>query len=106
MVKLLIYLVFYCIVLDAAEIDGFWKSIDEKTGHPGIMVCIYEYEDKHYGRIIASYDRKGVLDDTTYSGVDFIWNLSKKGGKFRGKITDPRKGKTYNAEVWVQDDKL
>jgi uncharacterized protein (DUF2147 family) len=107
--------------LTAADIDGFWKNVNEKTGRPGIIVSIYEHEGKHYGRIIGSYDSDGALDDSIYaassrakgvkgnpfySGLDFIWNVSKKGSRHKGKIMDPRKGKTYDVELWVQDGQL
>ena len=109
------------ISLVAEEIDGFWKNRNEKTGRPGIIVSIYEYEGKHYGRIIGAYDQEGMLDDSIYaassraagvkgnpfySGLDFIWNLSKKGSRYKGKIMDPRKGKIYDVELWVQEHKL
>ncbi len=107
--------------LVADDIDGFWKNVNEKTGRPGIIVSIYEHEGKHYGRIIGSYDSDGSLDDSIYaassrakgvkgnpfySGLDFIWNVSKKGSRHKGKIMDPRKGKIYDVELWVQDGQL
>ena len=116
-----IYLLLLSMSLVATEIDGFWKNTNEKTGKPGIIVSVYEYEGKHYGRIIGAYDKEGILDDSIYaacsraagvkgnpfySGLDFIWNLSKKGSRYKGKIMDPRKGKIYDVELWVQDDKL
>jgi uncharacterized protein (DUF2147 family) len=115
------YFVFIGVSLCADEIDGFWKNVNQKTGKPGILVSIYEYEGIHYGRIIASYDKEGMLDDTIYaassraagvkgnplySGLDFIWNVKKKGSRYKGKIMDPRKGKTYDVELWVQDGQL
>jgi len=116
-----IYLFLMCISLVADEIDGFWKNMNDKTGKPGIIVSIYEYQGKHYGRIIGAYDKEGMLDDSIYaassraagvkgnpfySGLDFIWNVSKKGSRYKGKIMDPRKGKIYDVELWVQDEKL
>ena len=107
--------------LIAGDIDGFWKNVNEKTGRPGIIVSIYEYEGKRYGRILGSYDSDGAIDDTIYaassrargvkgnpfySGLDFIWNLSKKGARYKGKIMDPRKGKTYDVELWTQNGQL
>lgn len=105
----------------ADGIVGFWKTVNEKTGQPGIIVSVYEHEGKHFGRIIGSYDDNGALDDSIYaasgrakgvkgnpfySGLDFIWNVVKKGSRYKGKIMDPRKGKIYDVELWTQDDKL
>jgi uncharacterized protein (DUF2147 family) len=118
-----LYIFTCCMTLTAEEIDGFWKNCNQKTGKPGIIVSIYEYKGKHYGRIVGSYDSNGVLEDTIYhavnrargvkgnhfySGIDFIWNLTKKssGSRFKGKIMDPRKGKTYDVELWLQDGNL
>lgn len=117
----ILFLSLWCLSLFGDEIQGFWKSFNQKTGHPGIIVAIYPYEGKYYGRILGSYDNQGVLDDTIYlpqgravgikgdpfySGLDFIWNVSKKGSKYRGKIIDPRKGKTYDVELRREGDQL
>jgi uncharacterized protein (DUF2147 family) len=108
-------------LLSGDEIDGFWKKVNDKSGKPGIIVSIYEHANKRYGRIIGTYDDEGALDDSIYaassrakgvkgnpfySGLDFIWNLVKKGDRYKGKIMDPRKGKTYDVELWVQDGQL
>jgi uncharacterized protein (DUF2147 family) len=102
-------------------IEGFWRNINPKTGHPKMVVAVYAHEDIYYGRIIASYDQKGELDDTMYNaegkaagvkgnpfyaGLDFIWNVKKKGKRYKGKIIDPRNGKIYDVELWRQGDDL
>src|SRR5690348_2670791 len=109
------------IVLNGDEIDGFWKNVNEKTGKTGIIVSIYEHANKRYGRIIGPCGDEGKLDDSIYSassrakgvkghpfysGLDFIWDVVKKGSRYKGKIMDPRKGKTYDVELWVQDGQL
>lgn len=110
------------IILAAEDISGFWKSIDDKTGKPQIIVGIYPYQGKYYGRIIATYAPNGEIKDTMheprdrapgvigepfYSGLDFIWGLQPSGNKYvNGKIMDPEKGKIYDAEVWRQGDNL
>lgn len=107
--------------LYAEAIEGFWKNINPKTGHPKMVVAVYAYEDTYYGRIIASYDEKGELDDTIYNaegrapgikgapfyaGLDFIWNVKKNGKRHKGKIIDPRNGKVYDVELWKQGEDL
>jgi len=105
----------------AADIVGFWKTVDEKTGHAQSLVAIYEYQNKYYGRMIATYE-DGSIDDTMYapktrapgvvghpfySGMDFIWDLQPNGSKYTdGKILDPQRGRIYNAEAWVEDGNL
>ncbi len=100
----------------AEGIEGFWKAVNEK-GREDCIVAVYEYDGMWYGRIIGTYNDEGVMDDTIYhpverapgvkenpyySGMDIIWNLRPtSGGKYRGKIVDPEKGKVYKAELWV-----
>jgi len=107
----------------AQEIAGFWKVFKEKTHKPDCLVAIYEHEGKYYGRIIATYDDKGVIDDTIYApkgrapgiqgnpyycGMDIIWGLRSEENedRYKGKIFDPEKGKIYEAEVWLEDPNL
>ena len=106
--------------LRAESIQGFWKSIDEKTGKPQCLVAIYEYHNKYYGRIIGTYNKHGVMNETIdapedrapgivghpfYCGLDLIWDL-EKGRKCKGKIVDPKKGNIYRAELWVEEGNL
>jgi len=105
----------------AGDIVGFWKNHNPKTRTPKLIIAIYAHEDKHYGRIIGSYDTLGELEDTIYEpqgrakgikgnpfygGLDFIWNLKQKQERYRGKIIDPRNGKTYDVELWRRGDDL
>lgn len=106
----------------AQDIVGIWKSIDDKTGAPQIMVAIYEYQNKYFGQIIALYDddgrvrenkelpkkrASGVKGDPFFCGLDFIYNLEKRGEKYsNGKILDPKKGKAYNVKLWLEEGNL
>lgn len=102
---------------------GFWKTINDKTGKPESIIGIYQYNGKYYGRIIATYNddgqtindtmqnpkdkAPGVEGDAYYSGMDIMWDLKDQGDKFTdGKILDPREGKIYNAEMWLQNNNL
>ena len=111
----------FCQALIAADIDGFWKTIDEKTGKAQCAVVVYEYEGLHYGRIIGLYDPEGVMNETIYNpkgrakgiaadpfycGLDLIWSLEDYGSKFKGKIVDPEKGNVYNSELWTDKGDL
>jgi uncharacterized protein (DUF2147 family) len=108
--------------LVAQDIIGFWKSYDEKTGKPQIIVAVYEHQQKYFGRVIASFDKNGVMGDTIYAptsrtdrlvgdpfyvGLDIIWNLQKRGSKYSGgEILDPKRGKVYNVEMWTKNENL
>jgi uncharacterized protein (DUF2147 family) len=90
-------------------------------------VAIYKYQDKYYGRMLATYDDEGKIKDTIlekkekapgvvgnppYCGMDFIYNVKTEGDngekndKYKGKIIDPEKGKVYSAEFWLSGDVL
>lgn len=110
-----------CVGLVADGIEGFWKSVDEETGKPQCVIAIYRYENKCYGRMIATFDKEGKMDGSImttsksapgvrgnppYCGLDFIWNMVNKGMQYDGKIMDPRKGKVYEASMWRSKNDL
>lgn len=114
-----VWIIFFSTNLLSDEVIGFWKILDDDNERPLTIVAIYEYQEKIYGRIIASYNGEGVLDDTIYnpkdratnldenpffSGLDIIWNLKYNGKIFcGGEILDPEKGRVYNAEIWSKE---
>jgi uncharacterized protein (DUF2147 family) len=118
----LIYFLCLPFLLMGEEITGFWKTINDKTGKAQSIIAIYGYQGKYYGRIIATYNRTGNIQDTIetpkaraegveghpfYSGLDIIWDLKPNGNHYSdGKILDPEKGRLYDAEVWRKNDKL
>lgn len=118
----LFFMMTFCQAWAAQDIVGFWKTIDENSGQARSIVAIYEYRGKYYGRIMGSYDENGKIDDSIYkpierapgvvgnpfySGLDIIWDLYSKGGKFiGGEILDPEKGKVYGAEMWLKNGNL
>ena len=119
--KLCLFLFAFCSVFSAEVIDGFWKTIDDKTGKAQSIIAVYEYEGLRYGRIIGSLDDDGEMVDSIYhpvkrapglpgnpfySGLDIIWYLAESGYKFKGRILDPRKGDVYKAELWIANDNL
>ncbi len=105
-------------------IAGLWKSRDQNSDKPRSLVAIYKYKDMYYGRMIATYDENGKINDTIlekkdkapgvvghppYCGMDFVYNLKQEEDdplKYEGKIIDPEKGKVYTAEVWLEGDNI
>lgn len=104
-------------------IAGLWKSRDQNSDKPRSLVAIYKYQDKYYGRMLATYDEDGKINDTIleqkdkapgvvgnppYCGMDFVYNLEKEENseKYEGKIIDPEHGKVYNVEAWISGDYL
>ncbi len=109
--------------VDEGGITGLWKSRDEKSDTPRALVAIYKYQDKYYGRMLATYDEEGNIKDTIleqkekapgvvgnppYCGMDFVYDVESEGGsdKYKGKIVDPEKGHVYKAEFWRAGDDL
>lgn len=108
--------------LQAGDVVGFWKIPNDKTGQTECIVGVYRYDGKIYGRIIATVDPNGAIEDTIYtprdrapgvagdpfySGLDMIWDLKPRGSKYvDGKVLDPQKGKVYNAEMWSEGGNL
>jgi uncharacterized protein (DUF2147 family) len=117
----LFFILSSCSLLSAQEINGLWKILNEDTNKPRTIVAIYEHGGKRYGRIIATYDKEGIMDETIdnphdrapgvvgdpfYCGLDLIWDLQNRGETYKGKICDPRKGNVYNAELWMSGKNL
>lgn len=116
------FFLFVFTTLHAQDVIGFWKTIDDKTGKQESLVAIYEYEGKGYGRIVLTYDDEGNVSDSIeaprkrapgvkgnpyYSGLDIIWDMEKKGQKYKdGNILDPLRGKVYDAEMWLENGNL
>ena len=121
MVRLALFLMLCSSALFGGDIQGFWKTINEKTSMPQCIIAIYEYDNLCYGRIIATYDDNGnlkediykpeerapgVVGNPYYCGLDIIWNLYNTGISYKGKILDPQKGNIYNAELWTEGSNL
>lgn len=111
----------FCSSLTAADIRGFWKSINDKSGKAECVLGIYDYKGKLYGRIIGTYSDAGEMTDHIYaprehatsvpgspfySGLDILWDLTPNGGKFKGKIMDPEDGTVYSAKLWMEKTNL
>lgn len=91
---------------------GYWKTIDDATGEAKSIVRVYGHNGKVYGRVMK------VLTDPTakakisgsplIEGLDIIKDLKlAKGGKLEGgKVLDPKNGRTYNCQIWIEDGKL
>lgn len=120
-------ILFSCSTPLEQDITGLWKSRDQKSDKPRSLVAVYKYQDMYYGRMVATYDEEGKINDTIlekkskapgvignppYCGMDFVYDVKKendsqeKDAKYKGKIIDPEKGKVYDAELWLDGDNL
>ncbi len=114
--SLILVFLFFFSYAKADDLTGFWMTLNKKTKSPSSVIAIYPYEGQYYGRIIATYNSEGIMDDTIYqpkdkapgiigtpyySGLDIVWTT--KGGnnsKYKGYVVDPTKGKIYTAKLW------
>lgn len=108
--------------INANDLTGFWMTLQEKTKQPSSVIAIYSYEGQYYGRIIATYNADGIMDDTIYnpkdkapgilgnpyySGLDIVWTTREgKNNKYKGYVVDPTKGKTYSAQLWKKRENI
>lgn len=102
--------------VQAQDIVGTWKTIDDDTGKVKSHVQIYEKSGKYYGKVVKIIDQtrgenplctecEGSKKNTPILGMTIINGLEKKGASFKdGSILDPENGKTYDCKLWVNED--
>ena len=98
----------------AADIQGLWKNIDDKTGSSKAIIQISQQSEGVYsGRIVKITPRPGYTPKETcvncpapYTnrpilGLDIIHNLKAMGNNQfeNGKILDPLTGKLYTVKA-------
>ena len=119
---IILFLVFFiaigfCFASDPAE--GFWLSVDEKTGKVTAGWQIYQEEGLLYGKILSFSDKSGgfIADKCKESyagfpipgkvnqmpvlGTPWIYSLSstKTGEWSGGTVVNPEDGKSYKCKI-------
>ncbi len=104
--------------INAQDVTGKWKSIDDETGKPKSIIEIYKDGDKYYGKIVqllTEENKDGVCrtcetkyKDKNIIGLVILKDLEKDGDTYEdGKIMDPKNAKTYSAYIKLESpDKL
>lgn len=98
------------------EVFSEWKTIDDDSGVAKSIVEIYKKDGEVFGKIkrilredkrdIRCTECKGDLKNQKVEGMVILKNLTKDGDVYTGgTITDPENGKTYDAKIWVEEDK-
>lgn len=103
----------------ADAVEGYWKSIDEKTGKVTAAWHIYQEGNKLYGVIVTVPTQKdstiadtcksaykdfpvaGEVNKMTIVNTPFIFGLTRKadGQWDNGNIIDPKDGKIYKCKI-------
>ena len=100
--------------LNAQDVVGKWKSIDDETGKPKSIIEIYKDGDKYYGKIIellTEENKDGVCHtcETKYKdkniiGLVILKDLEKDGDTYEGgEIMDPKNAKTYSCYIKLEE---
>ena len=117
--SLLGVLMFLACSVQAQEIFGKWKTIDDETNKPRSIVEIYKQDGKAYGKIIKLFRERGedpnpVCDkctdyrkDQLVIGMTIIKDMEVDGKEWEdGDILDPDNGKVYSCKLWIEGDEL
>ena len=108
------------LVLANEPVVGRWQTIDEKTGKAVSVVHIYDEGGHLFGKITGLTEPTDAAGkpktcskcsdadkDKPIIGLVLLKNLVRSGDRYKGgTIIDPEDGKTYKAELWVEDGKL
>jgi uncharacterized protein (DUF2147 family) len=119
--KWLLSLLFGCFTLavQAQDIVGTWRTVDDEDGKDRSVVEIYRQGDAYYGKVTKIYYRAGEPQDPVCDlcpgdrknqkviGMVILKDLKKKGTEFKGgNILDPNNGKVYDCKLWIEDGVL
>jgi uncharacterized protein (DUF2147 family) len=94
---------------------GLWKTVDDKTGMPRVMVRIYVQDGKYFGRIEQSFTPGAesrvcsVCTDERKNqpiiGLLIIRNVTLRDGEYGGgDILDPESGSVYRCKFHLEKD--
>jgi len=106
--------------IQAQDVAGVWKTIDDDGETVKSHVEIFEKNGKYYGKVIKLFrepdeiqdpkciDCKGDKKDKPVLGMEVVWDLEKKDQFWQdGKIMDPENGKEYKCFMeLIEPDKL
>lgn len=117
MKKLIAFALLFAATLSQAQtVFGKWKTIDDATGKPKSIVEIYEQNGKAYGKVLQLFREPSEVqnpicdhceDDRKNQpiiGMTIIRDMELKDGFYKeGSICDPKTGKIYDCEFWLDE---
>ena len=101
--------------VNAQDVFGKWKTIDDRSGEARSIIEIYEENGKVYGKVVeiltegrenaVCTECTGKDKDQPIVGMVIIRGLSKDGDEYNGgKILDPESGKLYKCYIELEED--
>lgn len=108
-------------LIQAQDILGRWKTIDDETGKEKSIVEIYKQNGKYFGKIDTLFREpnedpdpvcdKCPQDDPRYNqrlvGMVILEDLKQDDEEWNdGRILDPGKGKIYDCKMWLEEGNL
>ena len=116
-ILLLATLLFMSAAINAQDVLGKWKTIDDETGKPKSIVELYMVGDKLHGKILKLFREEGedpdpICDecsddrkDQKVIGMEIIRDMEVDGSEWNdGTICDPKNGKVYDCKLWVDEE--
>lgn len=94
------------------SIDGYWRTVDDSTGHNKAVVEIDTKNQVTYGTVVGGYPVNGVAPheictkcpspfiNQPVTGMQILWGMTynvQEGIYEGGKILDPDSGHVYHA---------
>lgn len=109
----ILFLLLFAGSLQAQNIIGTWKTIDDETKEPKGQVELFMGDGKLYGKItklLKSPPDKlcdkcpGERKNQPILGMIVVVEMKQKDGYWQsGSILDPEKGKWYDCKMWLKD---
>lgn len=120
---ILFFTIYSVCAIEERNIVGFWKTVDNKHHFTTSIIVTYMHQNKLYGRVIVSFDEENGEFIESYMNpsqiahkvegqpllldLDIFYGLSFDGETYtKGRILDPRSGKTYKGEAWTTPEGL
>lgn len=109
------------LAVQAQDVLGKWKTIDDETGEPRSIVELFEKNGTVYGKVVKlirtpDEDPDPVCsdcgeDDDRYNkkiiGMEILRDMQKSGDAYvDGSILDPKNGRVYRCRIWIEGTDL
>lgn len=121
MTNLTILLFAVSVAVQAQDVIGKWKTIDDETGEERSIVDIFQKNGKVYGKVVKLIRVPGEDPDPVCTecdnsddrfnkkiiGMEILRDMERSGDEYSGgHILDPKNGRVYRCSIWVEGNEL